>query len=198
MSISNFRNIEIYQITKLNHLIIDFTKKKVNVQLDELKKQIETSIIFFSLSYINCSDDEHDYENLEKKYMNEYKSMIKIGYENINKINIMLEILITSDRSQTNKFKYDEALKIIISAGHFLNIFNELGINSVTKKIEKCLDKCKLNNNIKIDEIENLYKEKEDFSLNEKINVFNHYINLIILQLCKIKLELKDTYIYTE
>lgn len=124
--------------------------------------------------------------------------MIKLGYENIAKINMMLEILETSDRSQTNKFKYELVSKIIFNSGNFLNIFNELSIISMTKKIEKCLDKGEINknwsDNTRLEEIDNLHKKKENYALNEKINVFNHYINKIILQLCKIKLELKDTW----
>lgn len=192
-------NTEIYQITKLNQLIIDFIKKKVSTQLAELKTQVETSIVFFSSSYIDCLDgNELNNDILEQKYMDGYKTMIVSGYENIAKINMMLEILETSDRSQTNKFKYELASKIIFNSGHFLNIFNELSIISMTKKIEKCLDKGEINKNwsshTRLEEIDNLHRNKENYALNEKINVFNHYINKIILQLCKIKLELKDTY----
>lgn len=191
--------VEISQITKLNQLSIDFIRKKVNIQLAELKEQIETSIVFFSLSYIDCSDGEElNNDILEQKYMDGYKTMIKTGYENMAKINMMIEILETSDRSQTNKFKYEQVSKIIFSSGHFLNIFNELSIISMTKKIEKCLDKAEINKSyhtiLKVDEIDDLHKVREKFVLNDKINIFNHYINQIILQLCKIKLELKNTY----
>lgn len=191
--------VEISQISKLNQLSIDFIGKKVNIQLAELKEQIETSIVFFSLSYIDCSDGEElNNDILEQKYMDGYKTMIKTGYENMAKINMMIEILETSDRSQTNKFKYELVSKIIFSSGHFLNIFNELSIISMTKKIEKCLDKAEINKSyhtiLKVDEIDDLHKVREKFVLNEKINIFNHYINQIILQLCKIKLELKNTY----
>lgn len=192
-------NTEIYQITKLNQLIIDFIKKKVSTQLAELKTQVETSIVFFSSSYIDCLDGkELNNDILDQKYMDGYKTMIVSGYENIAKINVMLEILETSDISQTNKFKYELASKIIFSASHFLNAFSELSIISMTKKIEKCLDKGEINknwsDNTRLEEIDNLHKEREKFALNEKINIFNHYINQIILQLCKIKLELKDTW----
>jgi hypothetical protein len=192
-------NTKICQIAKLNQLTIDFIGKRINIQLAELKTQIETSIVFFSSSYIYCSDDEELNDDvLEKKYMDGYKTMIESGYENMAKINMMLEILETSDRSQTNKIKYDLVSKIIFSSGHFLNIFNELSIISMTKKIEKCLDKGEINKNwddyYKVLQIDNLHKEREKFALNEKINIFNHYINQIILQLCKIKLELKDTW----
>jgi len=190
---------EIYQISKLNQLTIDFIKKKVSTQLQELKTQIESSIVFFSSSYIDCSDGEElNNDILEPKYMSGYKTMIELGYENMAKINMMLEILETSDRSQTNKFKYDLVSKIIFSSGHFLNVFNELSIISMTKNIEKCLDRSTIYKNwsshTMVEEIHNLHKGREKFALNEKINIFNHYINQIILQLCKIKLELKDTY----
>lgn len=129
--------VKISQISKLNQLSIDFIGKRVNIQLAELKAQIETSIVFFSSSYIDCSDGEElNNDILEQKYMDGYKTMIKTGYENMAKINTMLEILETSDRSQTNKFKYELVSKIIFSSGYFLNIFNELSIISMTKKIE--------------------------------------------------------------
>ena len=73
--------------------------------------------------------------------MNVYKTMIKTGYENMAKINMMLEILETTYISQTNKFKYDLVSKIIFSPVRFLNVFNEHSIISMTKKIENCLDK---------------------------------------------------------
>lgn len=191
--------VEISQISKLNQLTIDFIGKRVNIQLTELKAQIDKSIEFFSLSYIDCPDGEElNNDILEQKYMDGYKTMIVSGYENMAKINMMIEILETSDRSQTNKLKYDLVSKIIFSASHFLNAFNELSIISMTKKIEKCLDKGEINknwsDNTRLEEIDNLHKEREKFALNEKINIFNHYINQIILQLCKIKLELKDTW----
>lgn len=191
--------VEISQITKLNQLTIDFIGKRVNIQLTELKAQIDKSIEFFSLSYIDCPNGEElNNDILEQKYMDGYKTMIVSGYENMAKINMMIEILETSDRSQTNKLKYDLVSKIIFSASHFLNAFNELSIISMTKKIEKCLDKGEINknwsDNTRLEEIDNLHKEREKFALNEKINIFNHYINQIILQLCKIKLELKDTW----
>lgn len=60
------------------------------------------------------------------------------------------------------------------------------------------MDKAEINKSyhtiLKVDEIDDLHKVREKFALNEKINIFNHYINQIILQLCKIKLELKNTY----
>lgn len=193
-------SVNISQITKLNQLTIDFSEKKVRVQLEELKAQIENSIVFFSSSFIDCTDEERRID-LEKKYTMGYKSMIKVGYENIAKINMMIEILETTDRSQTNKFKYELILKIIFSSGHFLNIFNELSMISMTRKIEKCLSMSEINKNksenirqFNIQEIVNLHKKRDEHILNEKINIFNHYINQIVLQLCKIKLELKDTW----
>lgn len=191
--------VEISQISKLNQLTIDFIGKRVNIQLTELKAQIDKSIEFFSLSYIDCPNGEElNNDILEQKYMDGYKTMIVSGYENMAKINMMIEILETSDRSQTNKLKYDLVSKIIFSASHFLNAFNELSIISMTKKIEKCLDKGEINKNwssyTMVEEIDNLHEGREKFALNEKINIFNHYINQIILQLCKIKLELKDTW----
>ena len=193
-------SLNIYQISKLNQLTIDYIKKKTCIQLKELKNQIDTSITFFSSSYIDidCSDDKLTEELLEQKYTHRHKLMITNGYDNIGKINMMFEMIQTSDKSQTNKFKYEEASKNIYSLGQFLNMFNELSTISLTKNIDKCLDIGEINknwsDNTKVNEIDNLYKDKEAFLLNEKINVFNHYINTIIIQLCKIKLHLQDTY----
>ena len=193
-------SLNICQISKLNQFTMDFIKKKVSTQLEQLKSQIESSIVFFNSSYIIIDIDSN--ELLEEKFTNGYEHMITNGYANIGKINLMLEILITSDNSQTNKYKYDESLKIIFNPGSFLNVFNELRVFTMTKNIEKCLNKGKIyknwSDNAMVQEIDNLHKEKDAHTLNEKINIFNHYVNTIILQLCKMKLELQNTQIYSD
>lgn len=200
------------KIVKLNKFIIDISSKKVSAQFDELKKLIDLAITFFNTSYIDT--DEHDNSNsndiLRAKYFDGYDRMISNGYEHVAKINAILNLLMIADESQTNKFKYEESKNCFINSVEFQNIFNEMGISLFDKQIEKCLDEAKINNNkntannnentinnnekiIKVSDINVLHNKRETFELNEKINIFNHYINTIILQLCEVKLILKNT-----
>lgn len=196
----------ICQIPKLNEFTIDYSSKKVPMQINELKSQIDASILFFNTMYIDISNTDMRSDIFNKKYNGMYKSIINDVYEHIEKINIMLEILQISDYSQTNKLKYKEVLNDFTDPGQLLNIFNELSIILFDKNINACLDKIEIkykykwfnlfhfNRKNKLEELDDIYNKKNTFMLNERINVFNHYINLITLQLCKMKISLKDTH----
>lgn len=191
------------QIPKLNKFTIEYSSKNISLQINDLKSQIEVSITFFSTSYIDCLNTDLSDDILNQKYNDGYKSIITHGYEHVEKINIMLEILQITACSKTDKFKYEKILKDFMDSGKLLDTFNELSIVLFNKNIEKCLDECEIKKNCfnlfyfnrkcKVREINIIHNEKKTFMLNERINVFNHHINQIILQLCKMKLVLEST-----
>ena len=134
--------------------------------------------------------------------LNKYKLVMTEGYELIIKIHSMLEIIQITDTSQTNKYKYEECANNLIGSANFLNIFNGIVGDGYKELMEQILDEGKIhrleqsmNKDLLIEKINQLIKKKCIFTNNSSINVFNHYINQLVLQLCKIKLILKNTYI---
>ena len=188
--------------SKLDNFIIEFSELKPQKQLEILKLTITNSLDYFKSVYIVV--DETNMENNYELFDEGYKSIMNIGYEFVTKINSILDILITSDSSQTNKFKYEEAIHILFSSGNYLNIFNDLKEGLLSENINEYLDRAKIlekdkfesEDLIKLQEnLVKIYENKNRFSLNTKINIFNHYLNQLVLQICKIKLIFKNTYI---
>jgi hypothetical protein len=182
-------------ISKVDNFILDFSEIKPEKQLEILKSTISSSLDYFKSAYLIAEETNIlDNKNL---FDEGYKNIIKIGYEYIFKINCALDILCISDESQTNKFKYEEALMILYESSKFLNMFNELNQSIYLENIDQYINVAKILKNDK-SEPENLvqlYRNKDIYFLNIKINIFNHYINQIVLQICKIKLILKNVHI---
>jgi len=181
-------------ITKLDSFMIDFLEIKPSKQLEFLNSTINSSITYFKTAYIFI--DETNITDIKLLFDNGYNSIINIGYEFVAKIHSMLNILQISDTSQTNKFKYEESAQILFGSGIFLNIFNDLALNIFNEKINEYMNMIKILDTINENIFTKLCNDKNIFSLNSKINNFNHYINELILQMCKIKLILKYTYIH--
>ncbi len=193
-----------FYISKLDNFIIEFSELKPHKQLEILKSTIANSLDYFRSIYI-VVDETNTNDNL-LLFNEAYRSVMNIGYEFVAKINSILDILLTSDSSQTNKFKYEEAIHILFSPGNYLNIFNDLKEGLSSEYINEYLNKLKILEKDKFEQkdfitlqegIVKLYEDKNKFSLNTKINIFNHYLNQLVLQISKIKLIFKNTYIDT-
>jgi hypothetical protein len=191
-----------FYVSKIDNFLIEFSETKPQKQLEILKSTIISSLDYFKSAYI--IGDENNIENNMELFNNGYKSVMNIGYEFISKINSFLDILMTSDTSQTNKFKYEEAIHILFGSGNYLNMFNDLKEALVSENINKFINKAKIIEKDKFkqedlerlqEEADKVYDNRNVFSLNIRINIFNHYINQLVLQMCKIKLIFKNTYI---
>lgn len=191
-------------ISRIGSYIIEYSDFKPSKQLEELKKIVLYSLDYFRTLYIN-SDDISDYNIIEyeKIITSRHKSIVTDGYELIVKIQSMLDIIQVTDESQTNKYKYEECSQNLFGSANFLNIFNGIVLDGFKENIEQIIDESKIlkldNNNNEKEimniKIKNLIEKKSNFISNSSMNVFNHYINQIILQLCRIKLIFKNTYI---
>lgn len=181
---------------KLDNFIVDFSEKKLKKQLDELKLLIVDSLEYFRKLYINIGENTDDV--LEEKH----KLVTTEGYIFMLKIHTMLEIIHINDTSQTNKYKYEECIHSLINISNFINMFNGIIDDEFKDQTIQITDKSKIQqmkdgiekNNL-IEQINILNNKKNKFNVNCSINIFNHYINELVLQLCKIKLVLKNTHI---
>ena len=196
-----------FLISKIDSSVIEYSESNTNQQLQNLKDIVLNSLDYFRTLYINLDDNIDN--NLNKNFMenehiilNKYKLVMTKGYELVIKINSMLEIIQITDTSQTNKYKYEECIHNLSPPANFLNIFNGIVEDEYKDLMEEILNESKIhqleqsrNKDLLIEKINKLIKKKCIFSTNSSINIFNHYINQLVLQLCKIKLILKNTYI---
>lgn len=196
-----------FLISKIDSSIIEYSELKQTQQLENLKKIVSNSLDYFRTLYINL--DYNTYIDMNKNLIhnehiitNKYKLVITKGYEFLIKIHSMLEIIQITDTSQTNKYKYEECAHNLFGSANFLNIFNGIVGDEYKDLMEQILDESKIhqleqsaNKDLLIEKINDLIKKKCLFSTNSSIIIFNHYINQLVLQLCKIKLILKNTYI---
>lgn len=201
-------------IPRLDNFVIEYAKKKVSTQLNELKSSIDESIIYFGSQYIDIgiinktfsTDDFETYAKIiDQLHMDKFNAVIEHGYGKICKINQMLQILEISDTSQTNKYKYNEASKSIFSPGEFLNYINETCYISIDKNIEQFVQTSKIFKNwgrkenghadYQVEKMKKIQENRMIFTISNKVNIFNHYMNIITTQLCKLMLILKNTYV---
>ena len=195
-----------FLISNIDSSIIEYSELKQTQQLENLKKIVSNSLDYFRTLYINLddkSDDELNKTFIENEHIitNKYKQVITKGYEFIAKIHSMLDIIQITDISQTNKYKYEECAHNLFGTANFLNIFNSIIGDEYKDLMIQILDESKIhqleqnaNKDLFIEKINQLIQKKCIFSTNSSINIFNHYINQLVLQLCKIKLILKNIY----
>lgn len=195
----------IHYIPSINNFPIEYSNKTLDNQLKQLKLFVDKSIDYFKSTFINISNIDNDADILNN-FKNKYKIVIDEGYDYLLKIQTMLEIIIINDKSQSNCIKYEECLKNIFNPTNFLNFFNDLFTNVYSNQIDYLINESKIYRNYSTpsgrDDIFKFNKKikfiqdnKEKKELNEKINVFNHYINKLVITNCKIKLIIKDIYI---
>lgn len=155
--------------------------------LSELKSNIQKSLEFFNSMYVQES------HQIDLKI----DIVINSGYEFIFKINSNLEFLHILDNSQTNKFKYEEALTCIPALNNFLNCFQDL-INDYNRQIQKSIDLAKINfqSNDLVEDYINNFQNQQNILTKKRINIFNNYINQYILHLQKVNLIVKNLDIY--
>lgn len=187
------------KLSKIDSNIIEYIELKPSKQLEELKKTISDSLDYFRTQYINLDNLIEYVQLIDDKH----KTIIANGYEYVIKIHSMLAIIQITDTSQTNKFKYEECDQYLFGSSIFLNMFNDILENAFKDMAEQITNEskiCELKNGVEkeIITIKNneLMKKKKNFCENSSIITFNHYINQLVLQLCKIKLILKNTNIY--
>lgn len=194
----------IHYIPSINNFPIEYSNKTLDEQLKQLKLFVDNSINYFQSTFINISDINNN-DDILNNFNNKYKIVIDEGYDYLLKIQTMLEIIIINDISQSNCIKYEECLKNIFNPTNFLNFFNDLFSNVYSNQIDYLINESKIYHNYStkdimdilkfIEKIEFIQHNKEKNELNEKINVFNHYINKLVITNCKIKLIIKDIYI---
>jgi len=202
-----------FLIPKIDSSIIEYSELNKYQQLENLKKLVSNSLDYFRTLYINLDDNmDNDMDNDMDNYFNinfieneqittnKYKLVITKGYESVIKIHSMLEIIQITDTSQTNKYKYKECGHKLIEPSNFLNLFNGIVGDEYKDLLDQILDESKIHRleqsvikDLLIKKINKLMKKKCIFD--SSINIFNNYVNQLILQLCKINLILKNTYI---
>lgn len=158
--------------------------------LAELKSIIQKSIEYFQTAFLTK-------ETLLEPKCNE---ILNKGYELLFKINTCLDFLHILDESQTNKYKYEEAMNYSIGLVSFMNSIQELAHGNHDIDIDKALGLSKISNSPMSTDLSELYiknmEKKRTMADIEKNNILINYINQYILQLFKINLIIKKIVIY--
>ena len=157
------------------------------ILLNELKSTIQLAIEYFSLMYMENTED----------FESKTQSILDKGYEFFFKINTNLEFLHIMDESQTNKYKYEEAIQFMLGLNSFINSIQDLFYN-YSIDMNKNIDLAKINSNnvILYSDYEDNFKMQKNMLTKTKINVFNNYLNQYVLMLSKINLIVKKITIY--
>ena len=159
------------------------------ILLNELKSNIQLAIEYFSLMYM---------ENIED-FESKTESILDKGYEFFFKINTNLEFLHIMDESQTNKYKYEEAIQFMLGLNSFINSIQDLFYNysiDMNKNIDLAKISSNSNNVILYSDYEDNFIMQKNILTKTKINVFNNYLNQYVLMLSKINLIVKKITIY--
>lgn len=199
--------MDIVPVDKINEFVINYCNLCPSKQLEELKKNILESLELFRSCTVNINDDKVNkldkLENYRNIHENKTKLVLTNGYEFISKIRAMLSILEISDDSQTNKYKYEECERNIFSISEFLNAFQDLTIVDIKDELNDSINLLKISqdklssetNLSEMTKVKSQLEKKNNMSLINTINIFNHYIGQLVLQMCKINLILKYTFI---
>jgi hypothetical protein len=148
--------------------------------LSEVKSEINTFIDFLESKYVTESED-----------IDEKISQIKSeGYVYQFKIRSYLEILVTKEENQSDKYKYEECININISTGRFLNSYNEIFNAKENQKIQTIMDfsKIKKNSSDLIPSFEERSEKIHNYAAKHYTIIFNNYVNEYILVLMSMKI----------
>jgi len=158
--------------------------------LNELRLNIHDGIEYFNSMFVVDIENIEDFESKTKLILNK-------GYEIFFKINTNLDYLHIIDESQTNKYKYEEAIGISMSLSIFVNSIQDLFYNH-SFDIDKNVKLAKITKNCPYlcENFKNDVEEQKKLNQKTKINVFNNYINQYIFMLSKINLIIRNIRIY--
>jgi hypothetical protein len=185
-------------IPRLDDFVIVFSEMTLTKQFETLKSTINNSLEYYKTAYVSI--DQTDVDKTKVLFEDKLKSIMDDGYGFYAKIHTMLSILQITDTSQTHKYKYEESLHILIEMHDFMNSFNSMWAEEFRENIIRLKNTAEIlkndNSVEKQNEIKLLYENGNSYLLKTRINVFNHCINQFIIQLCKIKLILKNICVF--
>ena len=110
-----------------------------------------------------------------------------------NKINSMIHLLMIADKSQTNKYKYEECLLYHMGPSKFANIFLDIHIDDFDTELKTITDCANLKTEAQIEAYKEVVNRKMTLDFVEKVNSFNSFLNDYILSLIKVIVAIKDT-----
>ena len=190
---SDFLTKETNDIVNIGLFLKNEMNNKPVVILDNLKKEINGAITFFT--------DNNNIKTYDEVITNIQNIKLK-GYESMMKINSYLSILLIKDKNQTNKYEYEKCMSstLISKLTYFSTYFEDLKKPIIETEIDKEISLCK---NLPKDDDDT---EKKSHFLNFKLGFDNKillkkteilgeytiFINEIILALYIIKEILKD------
>jgi hypothetical protein len=172
-------------MSNIGKYFIELYKFTPNELYKELNKLLDGSIDFTIKQYITEKDKE--------EYKIKYTIFVNEILQYIQQTEAVLELLIISDPSQTNKFNLEECLTYYIRSSAFNNLLINLNTtieecDLQQKTIKECSD---LKKEEHVNEYVELTEKKLNLILLEKINIFNMFINDYIKSIIKIKTVLK-------
>jgi len=173
----------------MNTMNEDSVKKAYN----DLKQILIEAIDAFTSNYVS----DNDFTTFE----NSCKNLLSIGYIHLFKINSLLDILIIIDKSQTNKYIYQECLEYKVGPNNFTVIIHDIYVGKYDSEIQQKIALSEIHNNYSssselIEDSKKDYSDiiqlKKNMILFEKINILNHHINLLILEFVKLNIKIKS------
>lgn len=171
----------------LSLFLIKLQDKKTKELYKILSEYLDEVLVFMTTQYVKNSD--------KNEYELKHKNLFTDGYRYVVKINSLLELLIVSDESQTNKYKFEECLTYHMRSAGYATVLLSIDIQDYDlelKSIKECSD---LKNEEQINEYKEIIRKKSNYNFLDKINSFNSLINDYILCIVKIKTALKNFYL---
>jgi hypothetical protein len=174
-------------MSNIGEYFIELYKFTPNKLYKELNKLLDETLDFTIKQYIRETGTD------KEEYKIKYTILVNEILQYIQKTEAVLELLIISDPSQTNKFSLEECLAYYIRSSSFNNLLVNLNhtieeCDLQQKTIKECSD---LKKEEHVNEYVELTEKKLNLILLEKINIFNMFINDYIKSIIKIKTVLK-------
>jgi len=135
------------------------------------------------------------YLTQKKKNELKHKILLSEGFRYVKEIDSLLELLIISDESQTNKYKYEQCYSYHMRSAGFANLLLSIENQDFDLELKTIKECAELKNDEQVNEYKEVIRKKLNFGFIDKINSFNSFITDYIICIVKIKTALKNFYI---